>query len=87
MLGLQGIWDEDFPALQEGKAGLLREIAGNAFTGTVAMAVLLGAPVHGVSRASDAPPPGSDDGLSGVTSDDCLPESGESGTSGSGEPQ
>ena len=44
VLGLQGIWTRDFPGLENfafTKPRLLRDIAGNAFTSTVALAVIL----------------------------------------------
>ncbi len=46
VLGLQGIWKEDFPQLGTFSDVFLRNLAGNAFTATVALAVLLGALVH-----------------------------------------
>ena len=49
VLGLQGIWTRDFPGLENfalTKPRLLRDIAGNAFTSTVAQAVILSCLVH-----------------------------------------
>ncbi len=51
-LGCQGIWAEDYPYVdtlmaQKGGPRLLRNLAGNAFSSTVAMAVLLAGWVHG----------------------------------------
>ena len=49
VLGLQGIWTRDFPRLENfalTKPRLLRDIAGNAFTSTVAQAVILSCLVH-----------------------------------------
>ena len=48
-LGLQGIWTRDFPGLENfafTKPRLLRDIAGHAFTSTVAQAVILSCLVH-----------------------------------------
>ena len=50
VLGLQGIWQVDFPHLEQAardSPGLLRDLAGNAFTATVALSVCLAAFVHG----------------------------------------
>ena len=50
VLGLQGIWQVDFPQLAQAahdSPRLLRDIAGNAFTSTVALSVCLAALVHG----------------------------------------
>ncbi len=49
VLGLQGIWQEDYPDLERlarDNPKLLRDIAGNAFTATAALAVCLAAFVH-----------------------------------------
>ena len=49
-LGLQGICQVDFPHLDQAARDsprLLRDIAGNAFTATVALSVCLAATVHG----------------------------------------
>ena len=50
VLGLQGIWQVDFPHLEQAARDsprLVRDIAGNAFTATVALSVCLAAFVHG----------------------------------------
>ncbi len=52
VLGCQGIWAEDYPYVdtlmaQKGGPRLLRNLAGNAFSSTVAMSVLLAAWLHG----------------------------------------
>ena len=51
VMALQGIWEEDFPALSsfaQKKMTLVRDLAGNAFTTTVCMAVLIAALTHGM---------------------------------------
>ena len=47
VLGLQGIWRVDFPQLHKFSERILRDMAGNAFTSTVALSVCLAALVHG----------------------------------------
>ena len=49
---VQGLWTRDFPAMSafSDEASLLSDLAGNAFTSTVCMAVILGTLVHAFPR-------------------------------------
>ena len=47
---VQGLWRRDFPAMSDFKASLLSDLAGNAFTSTVCMAVAVGTLVHAFPR-------------------------------------
>ena len=51
-MSVQGLWRRDFPAMSafSDKASLLSDLAGNAFTSTVCMAVALGTLVHAFPR-------------------------------------
>lgn len=52
----QGIYPADFPALRkysQEKAGLTRDLAGNAFSTTVCMAVVISAFIHAPSKAKE----------------------------------
>ena len=51
---VQGLWPRDFPAMSafSDKASLLSDLAGNAFTSTVCMAVALGTLVHAFPSAA-----------------------------------
>ena len=53
-MSVQGLWRRDFPAMSafSDKASLLSNLAGNAFTSTVCMAVALGTLVHACPSAA-----------------------------------
>ena len=55
VMGLQCIWQEDFPRLTvwaHGSPAMTRDLAGNAFTGTVFMAVSLAACLHAYGESA-----------------------------------